>query len=263
MTVGKGLKVNAVRRREEVARTGQAGADGVRHEGPAVGGRVADLPALEAQARRCNDKLLILEDTDGDGKADTCTGVRRPAPQPDRVRVLQRRRHRRAGAGPDVPQGHQRRRQGRRPRARPPRARLGRHAPHRQQLRARPGRARSTSRKARSTTRRSKTPTARRSALANGGVFRYEPRTQKFDIYVTYALRQPARPRLRPLGPGHRRRRHRREPYHAATVLRPPRVPGQARPPAAGSDRQRTRPCARHWRFCPAEHFPAELARAT
>ena len=87
-----------------------------------------------------NDKLLILEDTNGDGKADKCNDVRRRPAQPDRLRVLERRRARRAGARPAVPQGHRRRRQGRRPRARPARPRLGRHAPHRQQLHARSGR---------------------------------------------------------------------------------------------------------------------------
>ena len=87
-----------------------------------------------------NDKLLILEDTDGDGKADKMHRLRRRPALPDRLRVLQRRRPRRPGARPDVPQGHRRRRQGRRPRARAARPRLGRHAPHRQQLRARPGR---------------------------------------------------------------------------------------------------------------------------
>ena len=78
---------------------------------------------------------------------------------------------------------------------------------------------------------------------ANAGVFRYEPRTQKFDVYVTYRLRQPARPRLRPLGPGHRRRRHRRQP-----VPRAPCSPAtstiphkHARPPQVYQ--QRTRPC--------------------
>ena len=37
-------------------------------------------------------------------------------------------------------------------------------------------------------------------------------------------LRQSARPRLRPLGPGHRRRRHRRQPLSRRPVLRPPAI---------------------------------------
>ena len=34
-------------------------------------------------------------------------------------------------------------------------------------------------------------PGARRERLANGGVFRYEPRTQKFDVYVTFGFANP------------------------------------------------------------------------
>ena len=37
---------------------------------------------------------------------------------------------------------------------------------------------------------------------ANAGVYRYEPRTQKFDVVRHLRLRQPARPRLGPLGRG-------------------------------------------------------------
>ena len=52
MTVGKNLKVQPLRRRDDVSRDRQPGADGVRHEGPAVGRRLAELSALEAQRRR-------------------------------------------------------------------------------------------------------------------------------------------------------------------------------------------------------------------
>jgi glucose/arabinose dehydrogenase len=38
-----------------------------------VGGRTAYLPSLEARDPKPNDKLLILEDTDNDGKADKQT----------------------------------------------------------------------------------------------------------------------------------------------------------------------------------------------
>ena len=87
-----------------------------------------------------NDKLLIFEDTDGDGKADKMHRLRRRPAQPDRVRVLQRRRHRRPGPGPmflkdtngdDKADVRERDR---------PRPRHRRHAPHREQLRPRPGR---------------------------------------------------------------------------------------------------------------------------
>ena len=87
-----------------------------------------------------NDKILIFEDTNGDGKADKMTVFADHLQLPDRLRVLQRRRPRRPGARPDVPQGHQRRRQGRPARARAARPGLGRHAPHGQQLRPRSGR---------------------------------------------------------------------------------------------------------------------------
>ena len=69
---------------------------------------------------------------------------------------------------------------------------------------------------------------------SNAGVFRYEPKSQKFDVYVSLRLRQPPRPRLRPLGPGHRGRRHRVGPDSRHPVLGPRRLPAQARRPAPG-----------------------------
>ena len=47
-------------------------------------------------------------------------------------------------------------------------------------------------------------------------------------------LRQPPRPRLRPLGPGHRGRRHRLRPHPRHPVLGPRRLPAQACRPAPG-----------------------------
>ena len=52
MTVAQGHEGQPLRLRREVPRAGQPGADGVRHQGPAVGRRLADLSALEADARR-------------------------------------------------------------------------------------------------------------------------------------------------------------------------------------------------------------------
>ena len=52
MTVAKEHEGDAVRLGEGVPRAGQAGADAVRRAGPAVGGRLAELSALEARARR-------------------------------------------------------------------------------------------------------------------------------------------------------------------------------------------------------------------
>ena len=87
-----------------------------------------------------NDKLLILEDTNGDGKADKRTVFAGDLHNPTGfefcnggVLVAQPPNLR-------VPQGHQRRRQVRRQGDRPARPRLGRHAPRDQQLHVRSGR---------------------------------------------------------------------------------------------------------------------------
>ncbi len=107
-----------------------------------------------------NDRLLVLEDTDGDGKADKSTtfagDLHNPtgfefynggvivAMVPDILFLKDT-----DGDGKADVREH------------PQRPRLGRHAPLGQQLRVRPGRRGSTSRKGRSTTRRSSRPTAR------------------------------------------------------------------------------------------------------
>ena len=62
------------------------------------------------------DKLLILEDTERRRPRRRVQDVRRRSAQPDRLRVLERRRDRREGAGVAVLQGHRRRRQVRRSR---------------------------------------------------------------------------------------------------------------------------------------------------
>ncbi len=97
MKVGKGLKVElfaSEKQFPELVNPVQMAFD---TEGPAVGGGLAELSALEA------------EDADGRQAADPrrhrrrrqgrqAHGVRRRPEQPDRLRVLQRRRARRAGA---------------------------------------------------------------------------------------------------------------------------------------------------------------------
>ena len=191
MTVAKGMKVNAVRLREGVSRAGQAGADGVRRARAGCGWPSGRAIRTGSPKEEMNDKILIFEDTKGDRQGRQVHRLRRPPELSDRLRVLQRRRPRRPGAGPDLPQGHQGRRQGRPARARAARPGLGRHAPHRQQLRRSIRAARSTSRKARSITRRSRRPTARRCAAPMPASIRYEPRTQKFDVYVTYGFANP------------------------------------------------------------------------
>ncbi len=89
-----GAEGRAVRLGEGVPRADQPGPDGVRHPRPAVGGVVEELPALAA------------EDADGRQAAHPrghqrrrqgrqADGVRRRSDEPDRLRVLERRRHRR------------------------------------------------------------------------------------------------------------------------------------------------------------------------
>ena len=99
---------------------------------------------------------------------------------------------------------------------------------------------------------------ARRERLANAGVFRYEPRAQKFEVYVSLRLCQSARPRLRRLGPGHRRRRHRRA---ARTTRRcsPADVefPDKHRGPPQVY-KQRTRPCP-GIEYLSSTHFPDDM----
>ena len=81
---------------------------------------------------------------------------------------------------------------------------------------------------------------------ANAGVFRYEPRTQKFEVYVSYGFANPH---------GHVFDRWGQDividgtggqPVPRAVVLRPRRLPGEARPGRRRSSQQRTRPCRRH-----------------
>ena len=89
-----GTQGRALRVRERVSRAGQAGSDGVRHQGTAVGGGLEKLSPLAA------------EDADGRQAAHPrghqwrrqgrqVHGLRRRSPESDRLRVLERRRARR------------------------------------------------------------------------------------------------------------------------------------------------------------------------
>ena len=71
------------------------------------------------------------------------------------------------------------------------RLRLGRHAPRDQQLHVRSAAARSTCRKASSTARRSSRRGAPVTRQADGGVYRFEPRTWKFETYVPMNFPNP------------------------------------------------------------------------
>ena len=205
-----------------------------------------------------NDKLLILEDTNGDGKADKCTRLRRRPAQPDRLRVLERRRARRPGARPAVPQGHRRRRQGRRARARLHGLDSADTHHTANSFVLDPGGALYFQEGTFHHTQ-VETPYGPPVRCANAGVFRYEPRTQKFDVYVCLRLRQSARPRLRPLGPGHRRRRHRaRTRIHARPLLRPRRLSATSTPRRRRSTSSARGPAPAS-RFSPAGTSPSDM----
>ena len=232
MTVGKNLKVNLFASEKEfpeLAKPVQMSFDSK--------GRlwVACWPTYPhwKPKEEMNDKLLILEDTDGDGKADKKIVFAGGLHCPTGFRVRQRRRLDRPGARPDVLEGHQRRRQGRRPRARSLRPRLGRHAPHLQQLPARPRRRPLFS-------RGNVPPDPGRDAvwpagaLLERGGFPLRAEVAEVRRLRLVRLRQPARPRLRPLGPGYRGRRHRVGPHPRHPVFGPRRLPQQARRPAPG-----------------------------
>ena len=117
-------------------------------------------------------------------------GLRRRALHPDRLRARRRRRLRLAAAEPDVPEGHQRRRQGRRAADHPARLRHRGQPPRDPRLHV--GRRRRPVLPGGHVP-----PLAGRdavrpaSALENAGVFRYEPRTEKLDVFVSYPFANP------------------------------------------------------------------------
>ena len=252
----QGAEGQPVRLREGVPRAGQAGADGVRHQGPALGRRLADLPALEAQGGdERQAPHLRGHRRRRQGRQDD--RLRRRPALPDRLRVLQRRRARRPGARPDVPQGHRRRRQGRR---------------------ARRACSAASTRPTRTTPSNSfaldpggalyfqegtfhhtqvETPYGPPVRCANAGVFRYEPRTQKFEVYVTYGFANPH---------GHVFDRWGQDivadgtganPYHGALFSGHLDYPDKhGRPPQVYQ--QRTRPCP-GIEILSSRHFPDEM----
>ena len=205
-----------------------------------------------------NDKLLILEDTNGDGKADKMTVFADDLHCPTGFEfynggVL-------VAQAPDLmflkdTDGDDKADVRERVLSRP---RLGRHAPHLQQLRARSGRRALLP-------GRDVPPHAGRDALraaasaaSTRGVFRYEPRTQKFDVYVTYGFANPH---------GHVFDRWGQDivvdgtgadPVPRRPVLRPPRLSRSkhAEPPQVYQ--QRTRPCP-GIEILSSRHFPEEF----
>ena len=140
MTVAKGHEGQPLRLREGVPRAGQPGADGVRHQGPAVGRRLADLSALEAeggderqaphprrhrrrrQGRQVHD--VFADDLHSPTGFEFWNGGVLVAQAPDLLFLKDTDGDDKADVRERVLQ----------------RPRLGRHAPHGQQLRARSGR---------------------------------------------------------------------------------------------------------------------------
>ena len=79
-------------------------------------GRIWITESLEYPRREPGpgrDRVKVLEDTDGDGRADTVHRLRRRAEHPLGHRRRPRRRLGRQRSGHPLPQGHRRRRQGR------------------------------------------------------------------------------------------------------------------------------------------------------
>ena len=59
----------------------------------------------------------------------------------------------------------------------------------------------------------------------DAAIYRFEPRTGKFETLRLLRLRQPARPRVRLLGQRHHHRRHRQQHLLRPGVQRPARLP--------------------------------------
>ena len=138
-----------------------------------------------------DDKLLILEDTNGDGKADKRTVFAGDLNNPTGFEFYNGGVHRRAGAEPRVPQGHERRRQVRRE-GDPARAvstpptRITRSTASRS-IRA----ARSTCRKASSTGRRSRRRGGRRCARPTAASSGSSRARAKFEVYIPMNFPNP------------------------------------------------------------------------
>ena len=257
MTVAKGLKVNLFASEKEfpeLAKPVQMAFD--------TKGRlwVAVWPTYPhwKPKEEMNDKLLILEDTDGDGKADKmtvfaddlhcptgfefCNGGVLVAQAPDLMFLKDTDGDDKADVRERVLTASTRPTRTTRPTAS-------------RSIRA----GRSTSRKGRSTTRRSRRPTARRVRLRQRRRLPLRAADAEVRGLRHLRLRQPARPRLRPLGPGHRRRRHRRQPVPrrrcspATSITRT----STAAPPQVYQ--QRTRPCP-GIEILSSRHFPEEIA---
>ena len=190
MTLGKGLKVNLFASEEmfpELANPVQMAFD--------AKGRlwVACWPTYPhwKPKEQMNDKLLILEDTDGDGQADKQTTFADDLHCPTGFEFSNGGVLDRPGARPHVLEGHRRRRQGRHrdPRARAASTRPTRTTPRTasRSIRAAP----STSRKGRSTRRRSKRPTARRSAASTPASSATSRGRRSSSVYVTYGFANP------------------------------------------------------------------------
>ena len=97
MTVGKGLKVELFASEKEFPELVKPVQMAFDTKGRLWVAAWPNYPHWQPKTPM-DDKLLILEDTNGDGKADKRTVFADDLQQPDRLRVLQRRRARRAGS---------------------------------------------------------------------------------------------------------------------------------------------------------------------
>ncbi len=93
---------------------------------------------------------------------------------------------------------------------------------------------------------------------SNAGVFRYEPQVAEVRGLRLLRLRQPARPRLRPLGPGHRGRRHRARSRPTAPCSRATSTTRTSMParPRSTSSAPAPRPGIE---FLSSRHFPEDF----
>ena len=187
----QGAQGRALRLGEGVPRARQAGADGVRHQGPAVGRRRGRTTRTGSRRRRwttsCSSSrtptatarptssTVFAGDLNNPTGFEFYNGGVLVAQQPNLVFLK------------DTNGDDKLRHEGD-PAAR---LRLGRHAPRHQQLHLRPRRRALHAGRRSSTARRSKRRGGRSTRQVDGGVYRFEPKTWKFETYIPFNFPNP------------------------------------------------------------------------